>query len=232
MELEPLTPRKPLRLWPGALIVAVQWLVMFGLPLVAPDQGGTAVIGGFVGGLVILLWWLFLSRASWVERLGAIVAMVVAVAATSRLVHESIANGMMGFMLFLYAAPLLSLALVVWAAASSRPVARSSTRVDGRRHAARVRYVDTGAHQWCHRRRHVRFRMAVGANGGRTTSCTRRRQLRSSPLRATRHAIPATPPARPRQRLLPQRSRASRCRRPRRPCPRRHRRKGGARSSR
>ncbi len=118
MELEPLTPRKPLRLWPGALAVGVQWLVMFGLPLVAPDQGGTAVIAGFVGAFVVLLWWLFFSRASWVERLGAIVAMVVAVAATSRLVHESVANGMMGFMLFLYAAPLLSLALVVWAAAS------------------------------------------------------------------------------------------------------------------
>ncbi len=52
------------------------------------------------------------------ERLGAIAAIVVAVAATSRFVHESIANGMMGFMLFLYAAPLLSLALVVWAAAT------------------------------------------------------------------------------------------------------------------
>ena len=44
--------------------------------------------------------------------------MVVAVAATSRLVHESIANGMMGFMLSIYAVPVLSLALVAWAAAS------------------------------------------------------------------------------------------------------------------
>ena len=118
MDREHSTPRKPLRLWPGVVIVALQWLVMFGLPIVAPEHGGTAIIGGFIGALMILLWWLFLSRASWVERLGAIAVMVVAVAATSRLVHESIANGMMGFMLFLYAAPLLSLALVVWAAAS------------------------------------------------------------------------------------------------------------------
>ena len=59
-------------------------------------------------------------RAPWLERLGAIFVMVVALAATSRLVHESIANGMMGFMLFVYAVPILSLALVAWAAISGR----------------------------------------------------------------------------------------------------------------
>jgi outer membrane protein assembly factor BamB len=112
------TLKKPLRLWPGVLAVVLQWLVMVGLPIVVPEQGGTAVIGGVVGGLAVVLWWLFFSRAAWSERFGAIVLMVVAVAATSRLVHESIANGMMGFMLFLYAAPVLSLALVAWAAAS------------------------------------------------------------------------------------------------------------------
>ena len=118
MDLDHSTPRKPLRLWPGVLAVVLQWLVMFGLPIVVPEQGGTAVIGGVVGGLAIVLWWLFFSRAPWLERLGAIVLMVIAVAATTRLVHESVANGMMGFMLFLYAVPLLSLALVAWAAAS------------------------------------------------------------------------------------------------------------------
>jgi hypothetical protein len=118
MDLESSTPRKPLRLWPGVLAVSLQWLVMFGLPIFVPEQGGTAIIGGVVGALAVVLWWLFFSRAAWSERLGAIILMVVAVAATSRVVHESIANGMMGFMLFLYAAPILSLALVAWAAAS------------------------------------------------------------------------------------------------------------------
>ena len=100
------------------LAVALQWLVMFGLPIFVPEQGGTAMLAGIVGGLAVLIWWLFFSRAAWPERLGAIVLMVVAVATTLRLVHESIANGMMGFMLFLYAAPVLSLALVAWAVAS------------------------------------------------------------------------------------------------------------------
>ena len=111
-------PGTPLRLWPGVLVVAVQWLVMFGLPLVSPERGGAAIVAGIAGAMLVLLWWLFFSRAPWSERVGAIAVMVVGVATTSRLVHVSIANGMMGFMLFVYVAPILSLALVMWAAAS------------------------------------------------------------------------------------------------------------------
>jgi outer membrane protein assembly factor BamB len=114
----PSLPRKPLRLWPGVVAVTLQWLVMFGLPLVMPDQGGTGVLGGFAGGVLVLVWWLFFSRAAWLERLGAIAAMVAAVAATKLIVHPSIANGMMGMMIVIYAIPLLSLALVASMAAS------------------------------------------------------------------------------------------------------------------
>ena len=98
--------------------MALQWLVMFGLPIIVPEQAGAAVLAGIVGAFTILIWWLFFSRVDWSERLGAIVLMVAAVVITSRLVHESVANGMMGFMLYLYSAPVLSLALVVWAVTS------------------------------------------------------------------------------------------------------------------
>ena len=114
------TPAKPLRLWPGVVAVTLQWVVRFIVPGIVPEAGGGAILGGMAGGLAVLLWWLFFSRAPWLERLGAIFLMVVALAATSRLVHESIANGMMGFMLFVYAVPILSLALVAWAAVSGR----------------------------------------------------------------------------------------------------------------
>jgi outer membrane protein assembly factor BamB len=112
------TPRKPLRLWPGVVAAALQWIVWLLIPAVVPQWGGAAILGGLFFGLVIVVWWLFFSRAPWSERLAAIVLMVVAVAATSRLVHESVANGMMGFMLFIYSIPVLTLALVVWAAAT------------------------------------------------------------------------------------------------------------------
>ncbi len=121
------TPRKPLRLWPGVVIVIVQWLLRFVVPVVAPDAmlfglplAFVGVLGGVFGGLAIVLWWLFFSRAPWSERLGAVVLMVIALFATSRIIHESIATGAMGMLFPVLAIPVLSLAFVAWAVASRR----------------------------------------------------------------------------------------------------------------
>jgi hypothetical protein len=78
-------PRKPLRVWPGVLAAVLLLLVRFVVPIVVPGAGGTAIFGGLIGGLAVIVWWLFFSRALWSERLGAIVLMVGAVLATSRI---------------------------------------------------------------------------------------------------------------------------------------------------
>jgi outer membrane protein assembly factor BamB len=114
------TPEKPLRLWPGVVIVILQWLVRFVLPVIVPEALLIALIGEVVGALALLIWWVFFSRAPWSERVGALVLMVVALFVTLRIVHESIRNGMMGMMLFIYAIPVLSLALVAGAVISRR----------------------------------------------------------------------------------------------------------------
>ena len=111
------TSQQRLRLWPGIAAVALQWVFWVGFPLI-PGQGMTAVLGGVLCGLLVALWWMFFSRVPWLERIGVLLLMVAAVSATSRLVHESIANGMMGMMLPFYAIPALSLALVAGAVAS------------------------------------------------------------------------------------------------------------------
>ena len=113
------TPQKPLRLRPGIVAVVLQWLVIV-ISVVIPGGVVFGLIGGLVGGLAILVWWLFFSRAPWSERVGALVLMVGAVFATKRIVHPSIANAGMGMMLFFFAIPVLSLALVAWAVASRR----------------------------------------------------------------------------------------------------------------
>jgi len=110
--------RKPLRLWPGVVAAVLLVLVRLALPVVYPDASMFAVIGAVVIALVIVVWWVFFSRAPWAERLGAIVLMIVALAATRRVVHESIRGAHMGFMLPIYGIPLLAIALVASAAVS------------------------------------------------------------------------------------------------------------------
>ena len=111
-------PRIALRLWPGVLAVTLQWLARFGVPTVFPDALPFGVISGLAGGLVVLIWWAFFSRAPKSDRWGAIAVMVLSMLVIFRLLHQSIAGGMMGLMFFIYAIPVLSLAFVIWAAAT------------------------------------------------------------------------------------------------------------------
>jgi outer membrane protein assembly factor BamB len=115
-----ISDRKPLRLWPGVVAAILLCLMRYVLPLVEPDAVAWGGIGGLVCALLILVWWLFFSRAPWSERVGAIVVMAVGLFATSRIVHVSIRTGMMGLMLVVYAVPILSVVLVAWAVASPR----------------------------------------------------------------------------------------------------------------
>jgi len=110
--------QQTLRLWPGVVAVVLQWLAWFALPTFMPEASIFGVIGGLLGGLAVGIWWVFFSRAPRLERWGAVVVTIVALAATPRILHESVATAGMGVLFFLYAIPVLSLALVVWAVAS------------------------------------------------------------------------------------------------------------------
>ena len=113
-------PSRGLRLWPGVIAVAVQWSLLLAFVLVVPAYAILGVLGGVACGAVVAVWWLFFSRAPWVERLGAIALMMLALYATSFVVDRSIANGMMGMMLRIYSIPVLSLALVAGVSAGRR----------------------------------------------------------------------------------------------------------------
>jgi outer membrane protein assembly factor BamB len=83
-----------------------------------PEDFAFAILGGLLCALAIVVWWAFFSRAPMLERWGAVVLTIVALLATSRIIHVSIATGMMGMMFPIYAIPFVSLALGVWAVAS------------------------------------------------------------------------------------------------------------------
>jgi outer membrane protein assembly factor BamB len=112
-------PAQPLRLWPGIAAAAVL-LVMGGVSLIVPSATMAGLVAGFVSTGTIVLWWLFLSRAPWVERIAAIAAMVLAAIVMRPLIDRSIVGGGMGALMYILAAPSMALALVAWAAGTRR----------------------------------------------------------------------------------------------------------------
>ena len=74
---------KPLRLWPGVIIAVLMVLAKFVVPFFKPEAATFGMLGGLVGALAIVVWWVFFSRALWSERLGAVGLMILAVVATS-----------------------------------------------------------------------------------------------------------------------------------------------------
>lgn len=113
---------RPLRLWPGVVIVLIQWLALYGIPALFPEALLFGMPLKFIGvmvalacGILFVLWWLFFSRAPWSERIGAVLLMVAAVLVTRYLVHVSISGGAMGMLLFVLVVPVICLAFIIWA---------------------------------------------------------------------------------------------------------------------
>jgi outer membrane protein assembly factor BamB len=114
----PAPPRKPLRVWPGVIAVALVLAARFGVKAVVPGFRGFSLgmMWSFGAAALVLLWWLFLSRAPWLERLGAIALMAAAIFGAWRLRHDSMGP----LWIFAYALPVLWVALVAGAAIARR----------------------------------------------------------------------------------------------------------------
>jgi outer membrane protein assembly factor BamB len=117
------TSQQTIRLWPGVVAGAVLVLSESVVPLLLPD-GFVGLLGAFIAAFAIVVWWLFFSRASWIDRLGAIVAMLVAFVVARPLLDKSIATGAMGGLPFVLGIPALCLTLVVWAVTCGNRPAR------------------------------------------------------------------------------------------------------------
>jgi len=112
--------RQSLRLLPGVIIVVLQWLLRFVVPMIEPKAMIIGIFSGLLGGVAILVWWLFFSRAPRIEKWGALVLIILSLYVTSFLIDESISRANMGLMFIIHSIPVMSLAFVFWVVVSSR----------------------------------------------------------------------------------------------------------------
>jgi outer membrane protein assembly factor BamB len=118
-----------LRLWPGVVAASALLVFKYVAPLVLADGVLIAVFGSIGAAVVILLWWLFFSRARWSERLGILVLMIAATFAVRFVLHPSITGGLMGRMPYVIALQMLPLALAIGAVIGQRFVPARRTLV-------------------------------------------------------------------------------------------------------
>jgi len=102
-----------LRTWPG-IVTGALIVVGFLLAVVMPDAAMVGIPAALVSTLVAGMWWLFFSRAPWMERLSVVGLILAAWLATRPFLHVSIIGGAMGGLPAL-AFPVLFAALGFWA---------------------------------------------------------------------------------------------------------------------
>jgi outer membrane protein assembly factor BamB len=108
--------RRP-RVWPGALIVALMWTVMYGPGFVPSLQGTRAQVnallwGAMAGSACVALWWVFASRVSWTDRLLVLLFFGVSALAVRPLADPSFFY--MNYGPIVRGLPLATTALVLW----------------------------------------------------------------------------------------------------------------------
>ena len=160
--------RKPLRLWPGVVIAILLGLARFVVPVVKPDLMVYGVLGGFLGGALVFLWWLLFSRAVWFERLGAIALSALALYAVKPIVHESIASGAMGYLLS-PGDPGAGPGFCGVGGGHPAPPGRGAARDDGRDHPGCMWIDGADPHRWLYRRLPKRLALPLDENSRRTT---------------------------------------------------------------
>lgn len=111
------TTRKPMRLWPGIALAITIAAGFFVLPSLLPDaELPYGLMVAVLGALGVVVWWLFFSRAAWLERIGALLLIVATLVVVKPLSHVSIAGAGQGFLVYILGGLALLFALPIWAA--------------------------------------------------------------------------------------------------------------------
>ena len=188
--------RKPLRLWPGIALAVIVLVLRFVVPVVVPSMGIVGVLGGLAGGVLILLWWLFFSRARWSERLGAVAIIAIAALATKFMVASVDRRRNDGH-------DVADLPAARHGRRGARGVGRDVGAMVGHgalgdddgRDCCRLRRVGTGAHRRGEGRGRRAARLAMDTDGRRASACAERERDVAGPgpcAPAPAPVVPAT----------------------------------------
>jgi outer membrane protein assembly factor BamB len=110
------------RVRPAIILVAVQWTLWLLIPSLFHGDiiVMVSIFGGMLGGLAVLIWWLFFSRVPLLCRWAGFLLMLLSVFSLTRLADPSITTAYQGMMIYAYVIPTLSLGLVAWASLGRR----------------------------------------------------------------------------------------------------------------
>jgi outer membrane protein assembly factor BamB len=106
-----------LRLWPGVVLLTLQWMIVLAAGLLVPMGPGQFMVTFLtpvVTTMLIIGWWLFASRLSWSDRLTVVAVYAVAAMATTWFCRGSFP----GMALLMYAIPTATTVWVGWLLAS------------------------------------------------------------------------------------------------------------------
>src|SRR5262249_11933921 len=106
------------RLWPGVVILVLQWLLILVPGWVAPGsriQFMAMFWGPVAGAAGLALWWLFAGRLRWADRLLGLLTFAAAAGAAYPFCHQSVN----WFGLLIYALPRVTTAWVLWLVVTS-----------------------------------------------------------------------------------------------------------------
>lgn len=114
--LRDLTERR-LRLWPGVLIVLLDWILLKVPGWVAPGtmiQFMASFMGSMVMAVLFFIWWMFLSRARWADRVFGLIACAAVGAAAYPLMHKSLQGSRFDEFLMSIAFTILPIVMTGW----------------------------------------------------------------------------------------------------------------------
>ena len=111
--------RKPLRVWP-VIAIAIVYVTMLIASFFVEAELPVGMLAGVAAALLILIWWLTISRSRWQERLGVLPLIAATVVLVRLTAHPSIVGAAQLMASYIFGLMFACFGLAVWALVADR----------------------------------------------------------------------------------------------------------------